>query len=119
MAKSRREEKVEEKEGDYQFQLPAFDEKAFIRREVESARSSFYSLGLGVVAGIASTGLQAAGLDWKLGWLPILIAMVALQPLLKARGFGEDATKLKAIAGGAFMLFFTALSVWVIGVNLV
>ena len=119
MGKSKRDEKAEEKDGDYEFKLPPFDEKAFIRREVESAKASFYALGLGVLGGVVATGLQAAGLDWKLGWLVLAASLLALQPLLKARGFGEDVTKPKALFGSFFMVFFTGLSVWVLGVNVV
>lgn len=119
MAKSRREEKAEVKEGDYEFQLPDFDEKAFIRREVESARASFWAVGIGAFAGLVATGLQAAGFDWKYGWLPLLLSLAALQPILKARGYSEDAVKPKALFGSFFMIFFTGLTVWVLGVNVV
>lgn len=120
MAKSKREEVAEAKEeGEYKFELPPFDERAFIRREVQSARASFWALAVGVFAGVAATGLQAAGLDWKYGWLPLVASLALLQPLLKARGYGEDVTKPKALAGSFFMIFFTGLSVWIVGVNLV
>lgn len=119
MGKSKREEQAAEKDGDYQFQLPPFDEKAFIRREVESARASFWAIGIGLLAGVAATGLQAAGLDWKYGWLPLFASVFLLQPVLKARGYGEDVTKPKALLGNGFMIFFTGLTAWVIGVNLV
>lgn len=119
MAKSKRDEIAEAKEEDYKFELPPFDEKAFIRREVQSARASFWALGLGLLGGVLATALQAGGLDWKLGWFMLLLPLVALQPLLKARGFGEDVTKPKALVGSWFMIFFTGLSVWILGVNLV
>lgn len=119
MAKSRRDEKAEEKEGDYEFTLPHFDEKAFVRREVESAKASFWAVGIGTFGGLVATGLWAAGLDWKLGWIPLIASVVLLQPLLKSRGFSEDITKPKALVGSWFMIFFTGLSVWVLGVNLV
>jgi hypothetical protein len=118
MGKSKRDEQAEEKDGDYQFQLPPFDEKAFIRREVASAKASFWAVGLGVLAGAAATGVQAAGLDWKFGWLVLLASVALLQPLLKSRGFSEDVTKPKAIIGSLFMVFFTGLSMWILGVNL-
>lgn len=118
MAKSRREEKVEEK-GDYEFRLPEFDEKAFIRREIEGARASFYTVGIGFAAGILSVVLLASGLDWKLGWLPIFGAMAALRPLLQKMNFSEEAVGWKSLLGSYFMLFFTALSVWIVGANLI
>jgi hypothetical protein len=119
MAKSKRDEQADEKGGDDAFQIPTFDEQAFIRREVQSARASFYAVGLGVLGGVVATAIQALGADWKLGWIALVASLALLQPLLKARGFGEDVTKAKAIAGSLFMVFFTGLSVWILGVNVV
>ncbi|HEX2021419.1 MAG TPA: hypothetical protein VHH36_01795 [Candidatus Thermoplasmatota archaeon] len=115
MAKKR--EEAEEK-GDYEFKLPPFDEKAFIRREIEAARASFWVVGVGVGAGLLAYGLFVAGLDWKFGWLAILVGLIALRPVLTRAGFSEDVTKPKALIGNYFMIFFTALAVWVLGVNL-
>lgn len=120
MAKGKREEKAEAKDGDYEFKLPVFDEKAFIRREVQGARASFYIIGAGVVAGILAVVLNLVAPDnWALGWLPIFGTMAALRPVLQRVGFDENVTSWKALAGSFFMLFFTALSVWIVGVNVV
>ena len=119
MGKSKRDEQAAEKDAEYEFKLPPFDEKAFIRREVQSAKASFYAVGMGLLGGLVATGLQAAGLDWKFGWLALLAPVVLLQPVLKARGFPEDVTKPKAIFGSLFMIFFTGLAIWILGVNLV
>lgn len=117
-AKSKREETAPQK-GDegYEFKLPAFDEKAFIRREMLTARASFYTLGLGLLAGVASVGLFATSLPWQVGWLPIIAAMVGARPFLQRVGFPEDVTSWKAMFGNLFMIFFTALAVWLLGVN--
>lgn len=116
MAK-KREEKAPAKDEEYEFELPAFDEKAFMRREVQSARASFYSIGLGVAGGVIALGLLAAGLDWKLGWIPILGAIGALAPLLKNRGFTDEIVAPKALIGSYFMIFFTSLGIWLFGAN--
>jgi hypothetical protein len=120
MAKAKREEKASKKDDEgYEFKLPDFDEKAFIRREVESAKASFWTLGIGAAAGIAAYLLLVAGLDWRLGWLPILASLAFLRPLLQKVGFSEESTQPKALLGSYFMLFFTALALWILGVNLV
>lgn len=119
MAKSKRDEKAEEKESEYEFKLPDFDEQAFIRREIAGAKASFWALGIGALAGVLSVGLYATGLDWKLGWLPILLAVGGLGYALQRLGFSEEITKPKALIGSYFMVFFTALAVWIGGVNIV
>lgn len=117
MARSKREEPAA-KDEEYEFKLPEFDERAFMRREIESARASFWTLGLGLGAGLLALGVSLAHLDWRLGWLPVLAGMAALRPLLQRMGFSDDSTQLKALLGSYFMLFFTALAVWILGVNL-
>lgn len=119
VAKSKRDEDADAKEGDYEFVLPSFDERAFIRREVQSARASFITLGLGVLAGILATVTQrvAGQAHWGYGWIAILLSIVALRPLLTAMSFPEDVTKPRALLGSYSMLFFTGLAVWVLGVN--
>lgn len=120
MAKSKRDEKAEEASGDYEFKLPPFDEKAFIRREVQGAKASFYTVALGFAAGILSTvvSLLVDPSAWMLGWIPILGTMALLRPILQKLGFSEEAVAWKALFGSFFMLFFTGLAVWIIGVNL-
>lgn len=114
---SKREEK--EAAGDYEFKLPAFDERAFMRREISSAKASFYTLGAGFLAGVLSTVITvvAPPEQWQLGWIPIVAAMLSLRPLLQKLGFGEEATAWKALIGSYFMVFFTALAMWIAGVN--
>lgn len=118
LAKKSKDKKAEPEE-EYEFQLPEFDERAFMRREVASARTSFWTLGVGVIAGILSLGVSHLGLTWTLGWVPIIAAMGALRPLLQSVGFDEEVTTHKALIGNYFMLFFTALAIWILGVNLI
>ena len=122
-AKSKREEKGELKpakgEEGYEFKLPAFDEKTFIRREMLAARASFYTLGLGLAAGVLSVVLFLTALPWYAGWLPIFAALVAVRPMLARLKFPEEVTSWKAMFGSYFMIFFTGLSIWILGVNLV
>lgn len=120
MAKGKRAEKAEERDEGYEFKLPEFNEKAFIRREVASAKASFYIVGIGVLAGILAVVLNmiVAG-SWALGWIPIFGAMATLRPTLLRLGFTDEVVAWKALIGSYFMLFFTGLSVWIVGVNLV
>ena len=121
-AKSKREQNAESTpaKGDegYEFKLPAFDEQSFIRREMAAARASFYTLGLGLAAGLVSVLTFLLPVGWYVGWIPIFVALIAVRPMLIALKFPEDVTSWKALFGSYFMIFFTALAVWILGVNL-
>lgn len=117
MAKKRDEKAAEKGDEGYEFKLPPFDEKAFVRREVESAKASFWTVGIGILAGIVSTVVWVFAPDWKYGWLPLIGALLVLRPALKAMGFRDELLTPKALFGSYFMLFFTGLSIWVLGVN--
>lgn len=116
MAKDARKSKDEkgEKGGDYEFPMPKFDEKAFMRREVESARITFLTVFIGLGAGVLARLADAYGGNWRLGWLPLLLLLAGLQPLLQRMGYSEENTKPKAMFGNWFLLFFTGLAVWVL-----
>ncbi|MHB8604727.1 MAG: hypothetical protein ACYDCK_05680 [Thermoplasmatota archaeon] len=111
---------AEEKEGTYEFALPHFDEKAFMRREVEGARVTFYVVGIALAAGILARVLEIAGAKlapgggWLIGWLPILIGLGALAPALRRIGFSAETTAPKAMFGNWFLMFFTALALWIL-----
>lgn len=117
---AKREEKAAaEKEGEYEFELPEFDETAFMRREVASARASFYTIALGFLAGFLSLAVLAFGLDWRLGWLPIFASMVFLGPILRRAGFTDEIVAPKMLVGSYFMIFFTSLGIWIFGANFI
>lgn len=102
---------------EYEFHLPEFDEKAFMRRELESARSTFWTFGIAIPVGLLAWAVGAYGGDWRLGWLPVIAGFAVLAPLLRKVGFSEESTSPKQMFGNWFLLFFTALVIWVIGVN--
>jgi hypothetical protein len=121
MAKAKREEMADAAkaaaEGDYEFKLPAFDEKAFIRREIQTARASFYTLGMGLAGGVGAVVCYALPVPWSVGWLPIIASLLFIRPTLQKLGFPEEVTAWKALLGSYFMAFFTGLAVWILGVN--
>lgn len=120
MAKSKRDEVAESKDDGYEFHLPDFDEKAFVRREVLSARASFVALGVGALGGAVAALLWFVLPQslWYVGWLPILAAAFGLRKVLTTMGYPEEVTAFRAAFGSMTMVFFTGLAVWILGVNL-
>jgi hypothetical protein len=123
MAKSKREEAADAKDDGYEFKLPAFDERAFIRREVLSARASFIMIAVGVAAGLIAAllwkalGGPAKGSTWLWAWIPLFASIAALRPVLVAMKFPEDVTKPRALLGSYFMVFLTGIAVWILLIN--
>lgn len=118
MAKEKPERKSD-KAGDepYEFPMPKFDEKAFMRREVESARMTFITVGLGLAAGVLARLAHLGTGNFLVGWIPILALLASLTPLFRKLGYSEDNTKPRAMFGNWSLLFFTGLAVWVLLYN--
>lgn len=114
MAKKREERPSEEAGGSYEFPMPNFDERAFMRREVEAARLTFVAVAIGLVAGVLARLLQHFGPDWRLGFLPLLIGLAVLRPLFQRLNASPDAIKLRGMLGNWSLVFFTGLALWVL-----
>ncbi len=110
------------RQGDEEYKLPAieFDERAFLRKEIEGARATFVVVGVGIAVGILARVADYLGLayvgdrGYLLGWLVILASLPALAPFLRSVGYSDEATAPKAMAGNWFLLFFTDLALWVL-----
>ena len=109
-------------DGDYTFALPDFDERSFMRREVSSARITFVATAVAVVAGLVAWLVQlaadAAGLPWQLGLIPIFASIWAVPKVAVRFGADVDPKDWKQMLGNAFLVFFTALSVWILVMNI-
>ncbi len=108
------EETEKEAEGDDGFPMPEFDEKAFMRREMESARTTFWTIGLAVPLGVLAWAVSHFGGSWLYGILPAIAGMIALKPLFQKIGFSDDATAWKGLLGNFSLLFFTVLSIMIL-----
>lgn len=111
----RRKDSGEEEE--YEFEMPEFDEQRFMRREVDSARITFVTVAIAFLVGLAAFAFDQLGGNYRFGWLAIGLGMFGLGPLLRRLGYTGELTEGKAILGSLFLLFFTALAVWVLAYN--
>ncbi len=112
MAKKRKKEKPEE---GYEFKIPEFDEKEFLRKEVRDSKALFVTFGYAVLIGIVSFGLSF--LDVALAALVGFIAIVFLRHLYPL--VNVDTTKLekKQWAGNIIMYLFAWLAIWILLTN--
>lgn len=102
----------------YEFPMPEFDEKAFMRREMDSAKTTLWTALIAIVTGLLAWIIDVYTGPWYYGGI-IVVAVGALLPrLFAAIGYDEEQTKPKAMIGNWFLLVFTSLAVWVIALNL-
>lgn len=112
MAKKRKRER--EVEG-YEFKMPEFDEKEFIKKEVRESKVLFVTIGYGALMGILSFGLTFV--DIALAALVGFIAIVFLRHIYPRLGVDTSLLEKKTWAGNIVMYLFTWLAIWILLVN--
>ncbi len=111
-------------EDEYTLPVPDFDERAFLKKEIDGARTTFVTVFLGIAVGLLARGSDWVGITYMgasgymLGWIVIAIGMAGLAPLLRLVGFSEELTEPRQMAGNWFLLFFTSLAIWVFSHNI-
>lgn len=117
MAKKRRKDR-EEKEEEYEFRPPEFDEKEFLLKELFDTRVVMFTVLFGVIFGVVA-GIITIADNSLIGvaFLVVVAGMIALKwlyPLVKI-----DTTKFlkKNWLGNVGTFFFTFLAIWVLLVN--
>ncbi|MGQ0536659.1 MAG: hypothetical protein ACT4PT_11370 [Methanobacteriota archaeon] len=111
----RRTETTSEKEWD--FNVPEFDERAFIEREIGAAKITYIVVLLGAGVGVLARLLAEFADAWKTGFLALLAGIALLPVILRAAGAPEAVKDKKGLAGNLFLLLFTWLAFWVLASN--
>jgi hypothetical protein len=112
--------KSKEKNDDYEFTIPDFDEKEFIQREKRKARTYFLSFAFGIIMGILShfawRGISPS-YRWALTFLLAIASIGFLAKLLQI--FKVDISQLnkKEWFGTIAFYFFTWLAIFIISIN--
>jgi hypothetical protein len=114
-------DKKDEGTEEYEFQVPDFDEDAFIHKEMVSFRTTTILFAWGVVAALVSWGLFVAVEGAKMGWYLGLAVVVATGFLLRYvyRALKVDVSHFgrREWLGTGFLFFFTWLAFFLILVN--
>lgn len=108
------------KDEDYEFVAPDFDEEEFIRGEKRKARTYFVSFAFGIVMGIichlAWRGLSS-GYRWPLTFLLAICAVGFLAKLLQLLKVDISQFGKKEWLGSFSFYFFTWLAIFIISIN--
>ncbi len=106
---------------DYEFEVPDFDEDAFIHKELVSFKTTGILFGWGVLSALISWGLWEATGSTKTGWYIGLVVMVVFGYLLRYvyRFLKVDIDHFgrREWFGTFFLLFFAWLSFFILFVN--
>jgi len=113
MAKKRRKEEVEAEK--YEWKPPDFDEKGFLKEDIKGTKALLVAAVLGIVAGIVAYALT--GISVILGVIVLFAVAILLKKILALLRMDLEGIKTTTILGNAVMMFFVALSIWIILMN--
>ncbi|NIA09890.1 MAG: hypothetical protein GWP10_09205, partial [Nitrospiraceae bacterium] len=112
--------KKDKKEGEYEFEIPKFDEKEFIEKEKKKAKTYFISFGFGMVMGVISCLAWihiSPGLRWGLTFLLALTSIGFLVKILQILKVDTSKFGKKEWLGAISFYLFTWLAIFILAIN--
>lgn len=121
MAKKKRIVKEEDKEEEYEFVPPEFDEKEFILKDLYATKITIVVAVLAVIIGVLCSCLQKMFIDGQIG-LYIGLALLFLgafvqKKLLSLLGFKPEYLETKTMIGNYILFLLFGLGVWILMIN--
>jgi hypothetical protein len=107
--------KDEEEEEEYG--PPPFDEKKYLRTEMESAKASILASILGIIMAVVATGILAATHDFTIGVGAGIVAAVAVRPMLGILRLDTKSFQTMAWLGTYFSYFVSFVAFWILLIN--
>lgn len=117
MAKKRR-KGDKDKEAEYEFKPPEFDEKEFIKKELSDTRTVVFTVIYGVVLGVVA-GLITIASRQLIGpaFLVVIAGMFSLRWIYPLVKIDTKAMKRRSWVGNIGTFFFTFLAIWILLMN--
>ncbi len=112
MAKKRRKG---EKEEEYEFIPPEFDEKSFLLKDIEGTKTQLFSAALAVVFGIIAFALSI--ISPLLGLVALVGGIVFMQYSYGLIKVNKDDIDKKTKIGNVALFFLLFLGVWILLLN--
>lgn len=114
MVKKKAKKDEEEEE---EFGPPPFDEKAFYRGEMETAKATIITAIWGILIAVVSTGVYAATHDFTIGVALGLGAAIVIKPILDRLKVNTTGWGISKWGTSAFSYFTCWLAFWILFVN--
>ena len=107
---------AEEKEPEFEFVPPSFDEKEFILKDLYGTRVTLTVTVIAIVVGICAACLNQLW-AWYRGLILLVVGVLGLKELLKLLRFHVDLLESKSMIGNYFMFLLLSLGVWILLIN--
>ena len=121
MAKKKR-RIVEEKEEEYEFIPPEFDEREFILKDIYGTKVLFVVTGLAVLVGVIGSLLYISlegDLRWIIATLLAFATVLGMKKLLMLMKFRADLLEMKTMLGNYLLFLMLALGVCIVLINVI
>jgi len=113
---ARKKRKVEEKEEEYEWVPPEFDEKAFLEKDIKGTRALIITVISCVIFTIIGYFVGTA-VHWALGFVVVLVGIFLLRYIYPLSGVNREALDTKTMIGNYALFFLLFLGLWILFMN--
>ncbi len=111
-----RKKRKDEKEEEYEWVPPEFDEKAFLLKDIVGTKALMFTAAIAVVFGILSFAVGAT-INNYVGFIAYVAGAIVLNYSYKPLKINRADIDKKTIIGNVALYFLLALGVWIILMN--
>jgi uncharacterized membrane-anchored protein len=111
-----RKKRKDEKEEEYTWVPPEFDEKAFLLKDIMGTKALMITAVQAVIFGIASFAVGAV-IDNIVGFIVYLVGALALNYTFKYLNVKQADIDKKTTIGNIALYFLLALGIWIVMMN--
>jgi uncharacterized membrane-anchored protein len=111
-----RKKRKDEKEEEYEWVPPEFDEKAFLLKDIVGTKALMFTAIMAIVFGIVSFAVGAV-INNYVGFLAYLAGAIALNYSYKFLNINRADIDKKTMIGNVALYFLLALGIWIVLMN--
>ncbi|NYT12757.1 MAG: hypothetical protein GKC03_09485 [Methanomassiliicoccales archaeon] len=113
---ARKKRKVEEKEEEYEWVPPEFDEKAFLEKDIKGTRALLVTVVICVIFAVIGYFVSTS-VHWALGFVILLVGIVVLRYIYPFTGVDRESLETKTMIGNFVLFFLLFLGLWILFMN--
>jgi hypothetical protein len=113
---ARKKRKVEEKEEEYEWVPPEFDEKAFLKKDIKGTRALIVTVAVCVIFAIIGYFVSTS-VHWALGFVILFAGIILLRYIYPFTGVERESLETKTMIGNFALFFLLFLGLWILFMN--